>query len=198
MTLADAKWSGWVFPLPTLNGRQAEISDGFSSTATGGHRQHLGVDIMYRRLVNEPAELPRGSKMFYVPEGTPVLAAYGGKIWQASLSETYGHNVTIDHGNVPGIGPCCTFYQHMSEFSRSWSKGDVVAAGERLGIVGGSLTGYPLHHLHFELWLPTRDKAVDPAPYMSKWARRGPWGHLVVLAGIAAVAIAGSRLLGLW
>lgn len=126
---------------------------------------------MYRRLPFEPAELPRGTKLFYVPANTPVLAAFDGKIWNASVTG-YGHSVTIDHGNAPDIGPAVTFYQHMSSFSRPWKKGDRVRAGDAIGIVGGSLTGYALHHLHFELWLPTRDKVVDPKPYMAKWKRR--------------------------
>ena len=170
--LTGASWDGWIYPLPTLaDGRAADISDDFSAEATADHRQHLGVDLMYRRLPSESAELPRGTKLFYMPANTPVVAAYGGKIWSASVTG-YGHSVTIDHGNVPGVGPAVTFYQHMASFSREWRKGDVVRPGDVLGIVGGSLTGYPLHHLHFELRLPTRDKAIDPKPYMAKWARR--------------------------
>ena len=172
MGLTDASWAGWIHPLPTLpDGRAAIISDGFSAEKTADHRQHLGVDVMYRRLPHEPAELPRGTKLFYMPANTPVLAAFGGRIWNASVTD-YGHSITIDHGNAPDIGPAVTFYQHMASFARPWKKGDVVRAGDELGIVGGSLTGYTLHHLHFELWLPTRDKVVDPAPYMAKWARR--------------------------
>lgn len=126
---------------------------------------------MYRRRPDEPAELPRGTKLFYMPENTPVLAAFDGKIWSTNVGD-YGHSVTLDHGDAPEIGPAVTFYQHMASFNRSWKKGDVVRAGDVLGIVGGPLTGYPLEHLHFELWLPTRDNAIDPAPYMTKWERR--------------------------
>ena len=172
MSLAAARWAGWVYPLPTLaDDRDATVSDIFSAEKTADHRQHLGVDIMYRRLPHEPAELPRGTKLFYVPANTPVLAAFDGKIWNTNVTG-YGHSVTIDHGNAPEIGPAVTFYQHMASFARPWKKGDVVRAGDELGIVGGSLTGYPLTHLHFELWLPTRDKAIDPKPYMTKWLRQ--------------------------
>ena len=126
---------------------------------------------MYRRRPHEPAELPRGTKLFYMPAGTPVLAAFDGKIWSTSVTD-YGHSITIDHGNAPDIGPAVTFYQHMASFARPWKKGDAVRAGDEIGIVGGSLTGYRLHHLHFELWLPTRDKVIDPEPYMARWERR--------------------------
>ena len=172
MSLADARWTGWVYPLPTLaDDHAAVISDGFSAEKTADHRQHLGVDVMYRRRPLEPAKLPRGTKLFYMPEKTPVLAAFDGKIWGTNITDL-GHSVTIDHGDAPEIGPAVTFYQHMGSFSRWWRKGDVVRAGDELGVVGGPLLGYPLHHLHFELWLPTRDKAIDPEPYMTKWERR--------------------------
>ena len=172
MSLADARWTGWVYPLPTLvDDRAATVTDGFFAEKTVDHRQHLGVDVMYRRRPHEPAELPRGTKLFYMPANTPVIAAFGGEIWSASITG-YGHSVAVDHGNAPDIGPAVTFYQHMASFSRPWRKGDVVRAGDELGTVGGSLVGYPLQHLHFELWLPTREKAVDPEPYMAKWERR--------------------------
>lgn len=170
--LMSASWIDWVYPLPTLtDGREATISDGFSAAETADHREHLGVDIMYRRLPSEVAALPRGTKLFYTPENTPVIAAYGGKIWNTNIT-SLGHSVTIDHGNVPEIGPAVTFYQHMASFARDWKKGDVIRPGDVLGIVGGPIIGYPLHHLHFELWLPTRDEAIDPAPFMTKWQRR--------------------------
>lgn len=190
-------WANWVYPLPSLSdGRQAVISDGFSAAATDGHRQHLGVDVMYRRSPLEPAELPRGSKGYYVPANTAVLAAFGGTIAKPSLTG-YGHSVQIDHGNVPGVGHVVTFYQHMSSFARPWKAGERVSAGEKLGIVGGSLTGYPLHHLHFEMWLPTRANAINPAPYMALWQRRAaPMGAatpLILLGGAAVFYYLWSR-----
>ena len=170
--LMSASWIDWVYPLPTLtDGREATISDGFSAIETADHRQHLGVDIMYRRVPSEVPALPRGTKLFYTPENTPVVAAYGGKIWNTNIT-SLGHSITIDHGDVPEIGPAVTFYQHMASFARDWKKGDVIRPGDVLGIVGGPIIGYPLHHLHFELWLPTRDEAIDPEPFMTKWARR--------------------------
>lgn len=189
-------WAGWIYPLPTLgDGRSAVISDGFKAVQTDDHRQHLGVDVMYRRSPMEPAELPRGSKGYYVPANTPVLAAFGGKIASANITG-YGHSVSIDHGVVPGIGHVVTFYQHMSSYARPWKVGDRVSAGEKLGIVGGSLTGYPLHHLHFEMWLPTRANAINPAPYMALWQRRTSANialPLILLGGAAVFYYLWSR-----
>jgi murein DD-endopeptidase MepM/ murein hydrolase activator NlpD len=190
MTLATYNWQGWVYPLPTLGGRPAVISDGFKSVAIDGHRQHLGVDMMYRRLPLEPATLPRGSKGYYMPPNTPVMAAFGGRIWSSNV-DGYGHSVQIDHGNIPNLGPTVTFYQHMASFASQWKKGDVVSAGDRLGIVGHSLTGYGLDHLHFELWLPTRSNAVDPAPYMNRWRRQGSPNLLGALSMVFLLGAAG-------
>ena len=42
----------WVFPVPTLGDRLAEVSDGFDSPRTfpdGTKGKHLGVDVMFRR-----------------------------------------------------------------------------------------------------------------------------------------------------
>lgn len=163
--------SDGVFPLPTIGSRLAVISDGFSKVATADHREHLGCDLMYRRLATEAPTLPRGSKMFAVPANTPVYAALSGKIWSRAFTE-YGHSVVVDHGNVFGVGPCCTFYQHMASWSRDWTKGDIVTAGDQLGIVGHSLSGYGLDHLHFEIWLPTRSNAANPAQYLAMWRRK--------------------------
>src|SRR5262245_852689 len=47
-----ASASAWVFPVPTLGDRRAEISDGWGSPRTlpdGTTIQHLGADIMFRR-----------------------------------------------------------------------------------------------------------------------------------------------------
>ncbi len=176
VTTTDPRaWPGWLWPMPALGGRAPVISDGFSAAATDGHRKHLGVDIMYRRLPSEPPTLPQGSKHFYVPVNTPVLAAFSGKVWKADLSPK-GHQIQIDHGSVSGIGPLNTYYQHLSSFARTWRRGDIVKAGDVLGIVGGSPIGYPLWHLHFELWVPAAGKpvsewAIDPAPAMAKWQR---------------------------
>lgn len=84
--------------------------------------------------------------------GTPIYAASDGVvIWtRAEVSEPYGNNTLIDHGD--GLS---TFYAHQSSFAVS--PGDSVAAGELVGYVGstGWVTG---PHLHFEVH-------VDGVPY---------------------------------
>jgi murein DD-endopeptidase MepM/ murein hydrolase activator NlpD len=88
--------------------------------------------------------------------GQPVVAAKGGRVFQASYYGGYGNAVIIDHG-----GGVATLYGHLSAFSVSG--GQSVAQGEVVGNVGctGSCTG---DHLHFEVRL--NGGPVDPMGYL--------------------------------
>ncbi|HEY9906415.1 MAG TPA: peptidoglycan DD-metalloendopeptidase family protein [Thermosynechococcaceae cyanobacterium] len=77
------------------------------------------------------------------PMGTPVLAAYDGRVAIADFLGGYGLSVTLEHNN----GTQQTLYAHLSEiFVRP---GDQVKQGAVVGRVGstGNSTG---PHLHFE------------------------------------------------
>jgi murein DD-endopeptidase MepM/ murein hydrolase activator NlpD len=168
-------WIGWKWPVPSVNGRAPEVSDGYSRTLTLVHRKHLGVDIMFRRREGDPVGLPYSSKLYTsLGANTPIRAAGPGVIWDASNSAR-GYQVTIDHGKH--LGGCTTYYQHLSRFSRAWQKGDRVEAGDQLGLMGGDVsTTANLHHLHFELLFPragtTRDAwTADPVPYLRFWSK---------------------------
>lgn len=75
------------------------------------------------------------------PAGTPIVAAAGGTVEWAYLSESAGNWVGINHGN--GI---YTVYMHMSAIGVS--EGQKVSEGQTIGYVGttGWSTG---NHLHF-------------------------------------------------
>lgn len=81
---------------------------------------------------------------FAAPEGTPVVAASGGRVVQAGRAGPYGNLVVIDHGGVT------TYYAHLS--SLHVAVDDEVGAGHQVGTVGatGNATG---PHLHFEVRL---------------------------------------------
>ncbi len=87
-------------------------------------RPHTGVDLA-------------------APYGTPILAADGGQVLQASYDGGYGNCILIYHG-----GSFATFYGHMSGFAVS--AGQMVKRGQVIGYVGatGLATG---PHLHFEV-----------------------------------------------
>lgn len=90
----------------------------------GGTRFHSGVDLA-------------------APNGTPIVAADGGEVIQASYSGGYGNSILIYHG-----GGFATFYAHMSGFAVG--QGQMVKRGQVIGYVGttGWTTG---PHLHFEV-----------------------------------------------
>ncbi|MBR4740574.1 MAG: peptidoglycan DD-metalloendopeptidase family protein, partial [Bacteroidales bacterium] len=97
-------------------------------------RRHQGIDLPYSM-------------------GTPVAAAFDGKVRISDYVGGYGNLVVIRHAN--GLE---TFYGHLSK--RNVESGDWVSAGDIIGL-GGSTGRSTGPHLHFE----TRYKgaAFDPA-----------------------------------
>lgn len=75
--------------------------------------------------------------------GTPIYAAYNGKVVAASYTSVMGKYIMIDHGD--GI---YTVYMHCSKLHVK--QGDIVVAGETIAGVGstGRSTG---NHLHFSV-----------------------------------------------
>jgi hypothetical protein len=78
------------------------------------------------------------------PEGTPVVAAAGGRVTFTGSLWVSGDTVILDHG----LG-LFSAYNHLSRIAVR--EGQVVAAGEVVGEVG--MTGFSTgNHLHFTLW----------------------------------------------
>lgn len=104
----------------------------------GGQRFHSGTDLG-------------------APMGTPVLAAYAGKVALADFLGGYGLAVAIDHNQ----GTQQTLYGHLSEIFVK--PGELVKQGMVIGRVGstGLSTG---PHLHFEFRQLTSEGwvAMDP------------------------------------
>lgn len=170
-------WKGWVWPVPLASWdmREPEVSSQFGSPR--GHGAHAGVDIMYRRIRGEnwgddpahPIHSTNPHYVFIMPAGQLAIAAGPGKVWDAKRGPG-GLHVIIDHGNVPGVGPLTTYYQHLLNFVKPWQKGDVVKAGEPLGEIGDNPSeGKDPRHLHFEMRFPVR--ARDPEPYLKMWPK---------------------------
>ena len=86
-------------------------------------RRHQGIDLPY-------------------PKGTPVPAAFDGKVRISDYVGGYGNLVVIRHAN--GLE---TFYGHLAE--RKVNSGDWVSAGDIIGL-GGSTGRSTGPHLHFE------------------------------------------------
>lgn len=91
------------------------------------------------------------------PGGSPIVAAYDGKVVAAGYSSSMGNYVMIDHGDN-----LYTIYMHASALSVS--QGTKVTKGQRIGSVGstGRSTG---NHLHFGVRL--NGNYVNPRNYIS-------------------------------
>lgn len=91
------------------------------------------------------------------PEGTPVLAARGGRVvYSGKKLSGYGNVVILDHG-----GGFATVYAHNSR--NLVSDGDHVAQGQQIALVGQTGDA-STPHCHFEMRFNT--EPVDPRPYL--------------------------------
>jgi hypothetical protein len=138
-------------PAPILgNGNRRLLFPLIGSAATSssfGWRLHpiLGSWLMH------------AGKDLAAPEGTPVVAALGGRVVSSGLAGGYGLAIEVEHQRPKRR----TLYGHLSELYVK--AGEQVRQGEVIGRVGstGLSTG---PHLHFELRLPGSGGwvAVDP------------------------------------
>lgn len=132
------KYDGGVFTWPAPS--YTRISDEY------GYRTHpiLGVQQFHNGLD------------MAAPGGSPILAAYDGKVVAAAYSSSMGNYVMIDHGDS-----LYTIYMHASALYVS--KGAEVSKGDKIAAVGstGRSTG---NHLHFSVRL--NGNYVSPWNYL--------------------------------
>lgn len=169
--------AAWTLPVPTLADRRAVISNEFAGA------KHLGVDLMFQRRSTSDlatvyrAGTPNGTKLFFMPNDVPALAASAGTVTFAAMTPV-GNAVIIQHPNG-----WTTYYAHLA--SLTVKMGDHVAAGDKLGTIGASPTDAEhVKHLHLELWTGrARSGAIDPAPYLAAWSRVTlPWSPPALVA----------------
>jgi len=168
---ATSASAAWIYPVPNLGERPAVTSNGFRAVATATSREHLGVDLMFRR--RDPRDLigvyppgsPNASSLFFMPDHVPALAASAGVVTFAA-STPIGNTVIVRHPNG-----WATYYTHLATLAVT--KGQTVSAGQVLGTIGASPTdSQRLKHLHLELWKGgTRAGAIDPDPFLAAWSR---------------------------
>lgn len=91
------------------------------------------------------------------PTGTPIRAAFAGKVSYRDVRGGYGNFIELTHK-----GGTTTRYAHMHEYADGIDLGSVVQAGDLIGYVGttGLSTG---PHLHFEIRL--RGEPTDPLEF---------------------------------
>lgn len=132
------KYDGGIFTWPAPSYKR--ISDEY------GYRTHpiLGVQQFHNGLD------------MAAPGGSPILAAYDGKVVAATYSNSMGNYIMIDHGDS-----LYTIYMHASALYVS--KGAEVSKGDKIAAVGstGRSTG---NHLHFSVRL--NGNYVSPWNYL--------------------------------
>jgi len=171
-----------VWPVSRADGiRTPVISNPFK---VGSHN---GADIVYRIRSDEaPSNLPSTTKSFEMPTGINVLASAAGTIERAYYGEKNGYQVIVNHGSNYR-----TFYSHL--LSLSVKTGEIVKAGQKLGIVGDSPTATDIRHLHFEIWYGSPLVRKDPAYFLKSATyvdqSTTNWlAPLIVVAGIIGAA----------
>lgn len=133
------KYDGGMFkwPAPSYTAISSDYGNRMHPTL-GVERFHNGLDMA-------------------APGGSPILAAYDGKVVAADYSGSMGNYIMVDHGD--GL---YTIYMHASALYVS--KGDFVVRGQNIAAVGstGRSTG---NHLHFSVRL--NGSYVSPWNYLS-------------------------------
>lgn len=132
------KYDGGVFAWPAPS--YTRISDDYGNRThpiLGTQQFHNGIDMA-------------------APGGSPILAAYDGKVVAAAYSSSMGNYIMIDHGDS-----LYTIYMHASALYVS--KGQEVSRGDKIAAVGstGRSTG---NHLHFSVRL--NGSYVSPWSYL--------------------------------
>ncbi len=132
------KYDGGVFTWPAPS--YTRISDDYGNRihpTLGIQKFHNGIDMA-------------------APGGSPILAAYDGKVVAADYNSSMGNYIMIDHGDS-----LYTIYMHASALYVS--KGTEVSKGSKIAAVGttGRSTG---NHLHFSVRL--NGNYVNPRNYL--------------------------------
>lgn len=157
-----------IWPLPIVDGVRPGISNGFRftpGTEPFNGRNHPGSDLDYEGPRARSYPFPISDGHFYVPPGTPAIAALAGRVSNV-YTDAHGHVVEIDH--PAPLGGIRTVYRHLVD--TFVKKGEQVAEGHPLGTVGHDPSTKNVNHLHFEVWeLSCFGCPVpkDPANYLS-------------------------------
>ncbi len=138
-----------AFVQPTASG---EVTSGlYGCTRSGGAQFHEGLDI---KPVARDRRGEATDEVFSILDGTVRHVS------RNPGESSYGRYVVVEHTNVtPTV---LTLYAHLASIPEGLKRGDRIARGGVLGIMGRSASGYAIPreraHLHFEigLWL-TRD-----------------------------------------
>jgi murein DD-endopeptidase MepM/ murein hydrolase activator NlpD len=119
--------------------------------------------------VDRPGHMHQGQDLL-APQGTPIVAPHGGTVTKVAYQAGGAGNYVV----LSGSGETLDYvFMHMVTGSVRVSEGQTVKIGQRIGDVGstGASSG---PHLHFEIWQgpwAAGGTAIDPLPYLKRWAR---------------------------
>jgi peptidoglycan LD-endopeptidase LytH len=141
--------SGLIIPVAGV--RSEQLLDTFSA-ARGEGRVHDAIDI--------PA-----------PQGTPVLAAAGGKILKLFQSKAGGTTIYQLSDDEKFI----YYYAHLDRYAEGLHEGQIVTQGETIAYVGDTgNAGTGNYHLHFSIAITSDPKRwwegvnINPYPLLRK------------------------------
>lgn len=136
--IKGTSFASYTVSAPVTTPVQGRLTSPFGyriNPVSGNYGFHTGIDIA-------------------AAAGTPVAAAYGGRVTDTGESDVWGKYVLIEHSD--GFE---TYYCHLNEIYVS--EGTILRKGETLGLVGS--TGWSTGpHLHFEVRID--GVRVDPEP----------------------------------
>jgi len=169
--LARGNW-----PIRGLDGHAPRESDGFQRPgphAKRGGKGHLGHDFMYRRSSKGSENLPEYTKWFFCPSGrAQAVAPIAGVVGAVRKSKKQGWWVEVKHGQYMSV------FRHLATVNVS--RGDVVSAGELIGIISHAPKAGKrgINHLHWELWDLDRPgprrrayKIINAKPFLRRWVK---------------------------
>ncbi len=125
---------------------------GFSGKV-GKPASHEGSDYIHtdQSIVDVPVFAAASGRVVYIRFGCPQDSMFKHNNSARECGAGWGNHVVLDHGN--GI---FTRYAHLRPKSISVSDGQILNAGELVGVMGNSGRS-ELRHLHFELGIKAAD-----------------------------------------
>lgn len=178
-SIEQGMYSNRCYPLRNLHdGREAVITSGFK-TDNPSRPTHNGVDFFFQWLDSDPdvlvgdggAIMRNGVRRWWYPDGYHAVAAASGVVSAVKRIST-GNRVWIDHDDDDDLR---SGYFHGADLFVQ--KGDHVAMGDPIFVVGDNPGVYDGKHLHFE---------ISPVDYYAPMNPRLWLEHAVRLPAIAA------------
>ena len=153
--IEEVEYSNFLFPAPSFLHKGVRYKftcgSGFSKDGSGPNpdrHDHWGADLMVDRRrdrVHLRNRLPYADSYgWWCPKGLPIINCAPGRVLMVDTTDMFG--VTIEH-RVKGVGQVLVHHKHCNRIHVD--KGEVVAAGASLGIIGA--TGSDVNHEHFEI-----------------------------------------------